>query len=127
MILPQYRVATKWPIFRRIVSEPQRRLISILPRPQHEALQAARAREKTTDYMVQYHKRAGSEGTISQGVRSFGMSRSRYVGLVKTHLQHVVTATAINFVRVSNWLNGEPLAQTRKTAFVRLVMHPVPC
>jgi hypothetical protein len=33
-----------------------------------------------------YAKRAGIEGTISQGVRSFGLRRSRYRGEAKAHL-----------------------------------------
>ena len=28
----------------------------------------------------QYHVRAGVEGTLSQGVRAFGMRQSRYIG-----------------------------------------------
>ena len=30
-----------------------------------------------------YHVRAGVEGTLSQGVRAFGMRRSRYIGLAE--------------------------------------------
>jgi len=60
------------------------------------------------------------EGTLSQGVRGFGMRRSRYGGLAKTHLQHVFIATAMNRWRIVNWLNEVPLAQTRQAAFERL-------
>jgi transposase len=98
-----------------------RRAISILPREQHEALQAARKRERTDEYRQEYQRRAGVEGTISQGVRGFGMRRSRYIGLAKTHLQHLLTATAMNVVRLVDWLNGKELAQTRQTPFVRLM------
>ena len=49
-----------------------------------------------------YARRAGIEGTISQGVRAFGLRRARYRGLAKTHLQHVATAAAINFGRLSD-------------------------
>ncbi len=48
------------------------------------------------------------------------MRRSRYIGLAKTHLQHIFTAMAINIVRVGHWLAGTPLAQSRSSAFVRL-------
>jgi Transposase DDE domain len=44
--------------------------------------------------------------TISQGVRAFGLRRSRYIGMGKTHLQRPVTAAAINLKRVSDWLAG---------------------
>ena len=99
----------------------RRRTLLVQPQALHEALQAARQRETTADYAAQYQKRAGVEGTISQGVRAFGLRRARYVGLAKTHLQHVLTATAINFVRVSHWLQGRPLAQTRQSSFARLM------
>ena len=91
------------------------------PQALHEALQAARARETTAEYAARYQKRAGVEGTISQGVRAFGLRRARYVGLAKTHLQHVFTATAINFVRLGQWLQGSSLAQTRQSSFARLM------
>ncbi len=32
----------------------------------------------------QYQRRAGIEGTISQGTRAFGLRRSRYIGQEKT-------------------------------------------
>jgi transposase len=60
------------------------------------------------------------EGTISQGVRAFGMRRSRYVGLAKTGLQQVCTAVAINASSVVRWLDGWPRAKTRVTRFAAL-------
>jgi len=32
-----------------------------------------------------YAKRTGIEGTLSQGVRAFGLRRRRAIGLAKTH------------------------------------------
>ncbi len=84
-------------------------------------MQAARARDSQADWLLLYNRRAGIEGTLSQGVRGFGMRRSRYVGLAKTHLQHVFIATAMNLWRIVNWLNEVPLAQTRRAAFERLI------
>jgi hypothetical protein len=52
--------------------------------------------------------------------------RSRYVGLVKTHLQHLALAAAINFVRIGQRLDDIPLAKTRQSSFVRLWAPPVP-
>lgn len=97
-----------------------RRTLTIRPQAQHLALQTARARETTADFKQLYAHRAGIEGTISQGVRAFNMRRTRYRGLAKTHLQHILTATAINVSRMLRWLEGEPFAQTRQSAFVRL-------
>ncbi len=62
-------------------------------------LQQARELFTTKQSTLSYSLRQGVEGTISQGVRAFGMRRSRYVGQRKTHLQHVALASAINLVR----------------------------
>jgi len=101
-----------------------RRTLTIRPELQYKALQAARAREQTIEYQKEYARRAGVEGTISQGTRAFGLRHARYIGLAKSHLQHVLTATAINFVRIANWLAEVPLAETRQTSFTKLMMQP---
>lgn len=67
-----------------------------------------------------YHVRAGVKGTLSQGVRAFGMRRSRYIGLAKTGLQQVCTAAALNAARIVHWLAGTPRAKTRVTRFAAL-------
>ncbi len=87
-----------------------RRTISVLVQPQHEALQQARARQKDDAFWEKYRARSGIEGTISQGVRAFGMRRSRYRGMAKIHLQHLIIATGINLVRVLAWSEDKPLA-----------------
>lgn len=98
-----------------------RRSITVRTEAAYRALRAARQREETREFKAEYAKRAGIEGTISQGVRAFGLRRSRYIGQTKTHLQHVVTAAAINFVRVARWLDDVPLAKTRRSSFVALM------
>jgi transposase len=65
-------------------------------------------------------KRSGIEGTISQGVRGFHLRQSRYIGLAKTRLQHILTAAAINLERIYAWLEGVPLAKTRISHFQKL-------
>ena len=65
-------------------------------------------------------KPAGIEGTLSQGVRAFGMRRTRYRGLDKTHLQHLAIATAINVDRLVAWFTGQPRATTRTSRFAAL-------
>lgn len=102
-------------------STPPRRTLTIRPRDQYLALQAARARQTTEEFKEQYATRAGIEGTLSQGIRAFELRRSRYIGLARTHLQNVLTATAMNFVRVSLWLSETPRAKTRQSAFQRLI------
>jgi transposase len=102
-------------------SSPPRRTLTIRPRDQYLALQAARARQTTEAFKEQYAARAGIEGTLSQGIRAFELRRSRYSGLARTHLQNVLTATAMNFVRVSMWFSETPRATTRQSAFQRLI------
>ena len=99
----------------------KRRAVKLRADAPYHALQAARARDSQVDWALRYNQRAGIEGTLSQGVRGFGLRRSRYVGLAKTHLQHVFIATAMNLSRIVNWLNEVPLAQTRQAAFERLM------
>jgi transposase len=98
-----------------------RRAIAVRPQAQYDVLQQRRQFEGSRTYTKIYAKRAGIEGTISQGVRRCRMRRSRYVGATKTHLQHVVTAAALNFVRVSAWLAGTPRARTRRAPFAALM------
>ena len=101
-----------------------RRLLTLRPRAEHAALEAARARETQEAYAAQYRARAGIEGTLSQAVRTMDLRRARYIGLAKVHLQHVLTAAALNLARVAAWLAGTPLARTRQSAFVRLMALP---
>lgn len=101
-----------------------RRLLMPRPREEHEALEAARAREAEETFAIEYGRRAGIEGTLSAGVRAMHLRRARYIGLAKTHLQHVLTAAAMNLVRLGAWLAGTPLARTRQSAFVRLMAAP---
>ena len=95
--------------------------MTLRPRELHEALQAARRQQETAEWKAEYAARAGVEGTVSQGVRGFGLRRCRYIGLAKARLQHVATAAAINVYRISDWLGGVPRAATRTSPFVRLV------
>ena len=69
---------------------------------------------------VSMGRRAGIEGTLSQGVRAFGMRRTRYRGLDKTHLQNVAIASAINVDRLVAWFDGQPRATTRTSRFAML-------
>jgi transposase len=87
---------------------------------QYEALLEARQRQETEEFREEYATRAGIEGTISQAVFSLGMRRTRYRGLAKTHLQHVVTAAAINVQRIIDWLWETPRSTTRVGHFARL-------
>jgi hypothetical protein len=105
----------------------QARYLRLPPREQYEALEAARARFRTDAGRDLYKRRAGIEGTLSQGVRAFGLRRTRYRGLEKAHVQHVAIAAAINIDRLVAWLNERPRATTRTSRFAALApAHAAP-
>jgi transposase len=101
-------------------SKAEPRSLTLRPQAEHEALQAGRQVQRTEDWQSRYNARAGIEGTLSQGIRVFGMRQTRYIGLAKTHLQHLLTAAAMNIVRLTNWLDGLPHAKTRTSRFAAL-------
>ena len=102
-----------------------RRLLMPRRREEHAALEAARARETERPFADEYRRRAGIEGTLSLGTRTLHLRQARYIGLAKTHLQHVLTAAAMNLGRISAWLAGMPRERTRQAAFSRLMAMPV--
>jgi transposase len=101
-------------------AEHQARHLKLPPRAEHAALRAARGRLTTAEGRRLYARRAGIEGTLSQGVRAFGLRRGRYRGLAKTHLQHVATAAAIDLERLAAWFRAVPRAATRTSRFAAL-------
>jgi transposase len=98
-----------------------RRTLTLHPREQMLALLVARQRESTDAFKEIYRHRAGIEGTHSQGVRTMGLRRSRYIGLHKTHLGHVAVAAAVTVIQLMSWLRGEAPEQTRTSAFKRVM------
>jgi transposase len=96
------------------------RIIGLQEREHFEALQGARKHQETEAFRTSYAARAGIEGTHAQAIHRCGLRRSRYIGLAKTHLQHVITAAAINLVRVAEWFAGISVARTRVSRFAAL-------
>jgi transposase len=96
------------------------RELTLRPHPEHQAVHNARDRQTTAAFKEEYARRAGVEGTISQGVHRAGLRRARYLGMAKTHLQHLATAAALNVVRLGAWFAGTPLVATRQAAFAAL-------
>ena len=102
------------------VSSSRSRALTIRDRAAYEAVAQARQRQSTEAFKQAYSRRAGIEGTLSQGVRLGDLRRSRYIGLPKTRLLHLLIATALNLVRTAAWLAETPLARTRTPPFVAL-------
>jgi transposase len=98
------------------------RQLLLRPQERRDALHAARERQKTDAFKERYAARAGIEGSISQGVRTCDLRRVRYIGHAWVHLQHVLTAVALNMVRLANWLAGRPRIRTKSTPFVALFL-----
>ncbi len=101
-------------------SATQPRFLMVRPEHTSRSLQAARLRQQTPAFKVEYAKRAGIEGTLSQGVRAFELRRSRYVGEKKTRLQHLMIAVALNLVRLFAWSEERPREPTRTSRFAAL-------
>jgi transposase len=96
------------------------RIIGLQARENYEALQSARRYQTTEEFQKNYAARAGIEGTHAQAISRCGLRRCRYIGLAKTHLQHVITAAAVNLVRIADWHNAIPTAKTRRSRFAAL-------
>jgi transposase len=96
------------------------RTLTLQPKEEHEAIQFARKRQRTEEFASLYSHRGGIEGTVSQGVRAFGLGQARYRSLKKTHFQELATATAVNVGRIANWLNEIPTAPTRRSRLAAL-------
>lgn len=99
------------------------RVLHLRPQAAHIALHERRQEQRTPQFRQAYETRAGIEGTLSQGVRRMGLRRARYDGLQKVHLQQVLTAVAINVVRIDAVLTQTPRGKTRRSPFARLASH----
>ena len=98
-----------------------RRSLTVRRREAHIALAAARQREQTEEFAQVYDQRAGVEGIHAQAVRRMGVRRSRSIGEPRTHLQHVVTATAMNICRLHDWFADISPHSTPRSHFVRFM------
>ncbi|MFE7838727.1 transposase [Streptomyces sp. NPDC057474] len=75
----------------------------------HELQIKNRADQQDTNWRRLYGLRSGAEGTIEEFADGHRGRRCRYRGLAKTHVQHVLTALAINVERLSE---QEPVDST---------------
>jgi transposase len=83
-------------------SATEARALGFRPKAEYEVLQRMRQQQQTQQWQQQYHQRAGMEGTLSQGIHCFGLRRTRYIGLAKTHLQHIPISVAINITQITS-------------------------
>ena len=94
-----------------------KRHLRVPARERYEALKAARERQRSEWYLAEYARRDGIEGTIARAVSACGLRRTRYRGPEKVHLGHALTAAALNFLRVGEWIGGTRRAPTPRSPF----------
>jgi transposase len=70
-------------------------------RAHYDLIRQRRSAQKTQDFQQQMQQRNGIEGSISELVRGHGIRKTRYRGLKKVHLGHLLIAAACNGKR---WL-----------------------
>jgi transposase len=100
------------------------RQLMLRPREIHEMVEQTRAAQTTEEWKQRYAIRAGVEGTIHQATATTGIRRSRYLGLPETHLVHIITATAINLIRLDAWWTEAPPGRTRTSHLATLGALP---
>ena len=98
------------------------RSLTFRPQALYRALQAARQRQQTPAVKEAYAIRAGIESTISLAVRVSDIRQARYRGLPKVQLHHLMTATALNVIRLVSWLEEPSLRTTQVSRFAALAL-----
>ncbi|WP_409474927.1 transposase [Streptomyces sp. HC307] len=92
--------------------------MSAFPHELRDLQLRVRAEQQTPDWKTRYAVRSGVEGTVNEFAHGHGMRRCRYRGQSKAHVQHVLTAIAINIERLSGLPPTEEAPPPRRpTAF----------
>jgi transposase len=104
------------------------RTVTFLPRSLHEHQARNRIDQQDSTWLRTYGSRSGVEGTINEFVNAHRTRDCRYRGLAKTHVQHVLTAIAVNIERLHD--QQAPGGYSRPaTAFQQYLVnhgHPLP-
>ncbi|MFD9428718.1 MULTISPECIES: transposase [unclassified Streptomyces] len=88
------------------------------PRGLRDLQLRVRTEQQTPEWKARYAVRSGVEGTVNEFAHGRGMRRCRYRGQGKAHIQHVLTAIAVNIERLSGLPPDEETpAPRRPTAF----------
>ncbi|HUR08934.1 MAG TPA: transposase [Nonomuraea sp.] len=94
------------------------RTVGFPPRELRDLQLRVRTEQQTPEWMTRYAVRSGVEGTVNEFAHGHGMRRCRYRGQGKAHIQHVLTAIAVNIERLSGLPPDEETpAPRRPTAF----------
>lgn len=93
------------------------RTVHFLPRHLHELQARNRNDQQDRQWKQLYATRSGVEGAICELVNGHQARRSRYHGLRKTHVQHILTGIAINIERLASRAPLHPYSPRQPTAF----------
>ncbi|MES4886213.1 transposase [Streptomyces sp. NPDC000349] len=77
------------------------RTVGFPPRELRDLQLRVRTEQQTPEWKARYASRSGVEGTVNEFAHGHGMRRCRYRGQRKAHIQHVLTAIAVNIERLS--------------------------
>ncbi|MFJ5725223.1 IS1182 family transposase [Streptomyces sp. NPDC093149] len=83
------------------------RTVGFPPRELRDVQLRVRAEQQTPEWKIRYAVRSGVEGTVNELAHGHGMRRCRYRGRSKAHVQHVLTAIAVNIERLSGLPSAE--------------------
>ncbi|MFE2188745.1 IS1182 family transposase [Streptomyces sp. NPDC059455] len=94
------------------------RTVGFPPRELRDLRLRVRTEQQTPQWKARYAIRSGVEGTVNEFAHGHGMRRYRYRGQGKAHVQHVLTAIAVNIERLSGLPPTEEAPMPRRpTAF----------
>ncbi|SDP36179.1 Transposase DDE domain-containing protein [Actinacidiphila guanduensis] len=100
------------------------RTVGFPPRELRDLQLRVRADQQTPGWKARYAVRSGVESTMNEFVHGHGMRHCRYRGQPKAHLQHVLTAIAVNIERLSSASEaGKPSSPRPPTAFQTFLDH----
>jgi hypothetical protein len=91
-----------------------RRTVGFPPRELYELQVRNHADQQDPAWHKRYAVRSGIEGTVCEFAQGHGMRHCRYRGQPKAHLQHVLTAIAVNIERLSQLPRGENCPRDRQ-------------
>ncbi len=77
------------------------RTVGFPPRKLRDLQLRVRTEQQTPESKTRYAVRSGVEGTDNEFAHGYGMRRCRYRGQGKAHIQHILTAIAVNIERLS--------------------------
>ena len=99
------------------ISGDGKRTVGFPPRELYELQIRNRADQQDPGWHKRYAVRSGIEGTVCEFAHGHGMRHCRYRGQPKAHLQHVLTAIAVNIERLSRQPAGANPAPRPPTVF----------